>query len=149
MNPLLKGYAGWHREDEEHESLLSPDDLRGRCPDGHSFLTSQHYAALPLECGAGGLLPLIYFAGITPLLLSASAVYPRAASSSAYSILFIMTSVGGLIVPYVMGHAFELVGAVTAMSLIGVLFLGALASLFLFTRELPIAKHAHYDAFPD
>jgi fucose permease len=90
----------------------------------------------------------LFFAGITPLLLSASAIYPKSESSSAYSILFIMMSSGGLIVPWVMGQAFELVGVVTGMSLIGALFLGALAFMLLFRKELPIAKHAHYEAFP-
>ncbi len=89
----------------------------------------------------------LFLAGIAPLLLSAAAVYPKSESPSAYSLLYIAMAIGGAIIPYAVGHAFELVGTVAAMSSISVLLLGLLGCLLFIRRELPIREHAYYRAF--
>ncbi len=94
------------------------------------------------------LVASLFFAGLMPLLLSAAALYPKSASSSAYSLFYIAMCVGGLIIPCAVGHAFELVGAVVGMSAIAVLLLGVLACLLFIRKELPIRQHAYYNAFP-
>ena len=86
------------------------------------------------------LLASLFFSGILPLFLSAASVYPKSESSSTYTLLFIALAIGSLFFPYIIGQIFELLGAVTGLSSVAILFIGVLVCLFLIRNALPHKK---------
>ncbi len=84
---------------------------------------------------------MFFVSGINPLLLSASAIYPKSHSSSVYTILFLAMAMGGVTIPFSIGQIFQHVNSVVGMSSIAVLFIIATVLLLLLKKEIPILKH--------
>jgi len=93
-------------------------------------------------------IAMIFISGINPLFLSAAAVYPKSHSSSAYTILFISISIGGIIIPFVIGQIFEYTSPIIGMSSISLLFVIVIVLLLSIKKELPISEHIHRHPMP-
>ena len=86
-------------------------------------------------------IAMIFIAGVNPLALSAAGVYPMSHSSSAYTLLFIAMSLGGIIIPFGIGQVFEYAGPVVGMSSISLMFVVVVMALLFIKREMPISEH--------
>ena len=86
-------------------------------------------------------MAMFFVSGINPLLLSASAIYPKSHSSSVYTLLFLAMSVGGITIPFGIGQIFQYVNSEVGMSSIAILFIIATGLLFFIKKEIPILKH--------
>jgi predicted MFS family arabinose efflux permease len=86
---------------------------------------------------------MIFVSGVNPLFLSAAAIYPKSHSSSAYTILFIFMSLGGMSIPFGIGQVFQHFGPVVGMSSISLMFVIVLAMLLIVKKEIPVSEHLH------
>ena len=86
-------------------------------------------------------LAMFFISGINPLLISASAIYPKSHSSSVYTMLFMAMSIGGATVPFGIGQIFQHVNSVVGMSSIAVMFIVATVILIFIKKEIPILKY--------
>ncbi len=90
----------------------------------------------------------IFLSGINPLFLSAASVYPKSLSSSAYTVLFISISIGGMLIPFGIGQVFQYAGAEVAISSISILLVIVIGALLLVKKEIPVIKHLHQNPLP-
>ncbi|HJN05784.1 MAG TPA: MFS transporter [Bacteroidales bacterium] len=93
-------------------------------------------------------IAMIFVSGVTPLLLSTATVYPKSHSSSAYTILFIFMSLGGMLIPFGIGHVFQQEGPVIGMSSISLLFIIVIGMILLIRKEIQIKKHQRKNPQP-
>lgn len=93
-------------------------------------------------------IAMIFVSGVNPLLLSVASVYPKSHSSSAYTILFISMSIGGILIPFGIGHVFQQAGPVIGMSSISLMFIIILGLLLFIKKEMPVSKHMHKNPLP-
>jgi len=84
---------------------------------------------------------MIFISGVNPLFLSAAAIYPKTHSSSVYTVFYIFMSLGGMIMPFGVGHVFQYFGAVTGMSSISLLFVFIMGLLLIIKKEIPVSEH--------
>lgn len=91
---------------------------------------------------------MIFVSGVNPLFLSAAAVYPKSHSSSAYTILFISMSIGGILIPFGIGHVFQYAGPVIGMSSISLMFVIVTGMLLFIRKEIPVSEHIHKNPLP-
>lgn len=91
---------------------------------------------------------MIFVSGVNPLFLSAAAVYPKSHSSSAYTILFIAMSIGGILIPFGIGKVFQYAGPVIGMSSISLLFIVVTGLLVFMKKEIPVSEHMHRHPLP-
>ena len=108
-------------------------------------------APLPDSAAINALLFImsaLVYAGIYPMLLSASSIYPRSDSAAAYTFFFIILAIGGVTIPYVLGQVFQHAGAVAGMSSASIMLLAALGCLLSFRKEIPLSEHANHRAYP-
>lgn len=91
---------------------------------------------------------MIFVSGVNPLFLSAAAIYPKSHSSSAYTVLFIAMSIGGILIPFGIGQIFQLAGPVIGMCSIAILFIIVMVMLLFIKKEIPVSEHMHRNPMP-
>jgi len=86
-----------------------------------------------LKAGEAAIVPLIYFFGMM---------------LSAYTVLFISMSIGGILIPFGIGQVFQHAGPVIGMSSISLLFVMVTVLLLFIKKEIPISEHIHRNPMP-
>ncbi len=91
---------------------------------------------------------IVFTSGINPLFLSAAGAYPKSHASSAFTILFICVSLGGILIPYGIGQLFQFTNPEIGIRSISGLFIIVTLALIYIRTEIPISEHINKHMLP-